>query len=697
MFKTIRTRIAVSSGLAMAFTLMIAMGMTTNAFTKVNEEITEKVKFQLTDATRLNLRSTASEQGKIIANKLFPVLANLDQVRSIIELSAESQSSAEMIVKQFIAALEAQDKAVFAGYMVWEEKTWPIESEIGAVKAINTKGYLAPFFFPNANDSFDMVAMESFTNSKLNNNGERTDDWHLMPYETGKTFVMEPYMYSVRGAEELITTISQPLKLNGKIIGSLGFDLSLIELQSQSESLAEELFDGEGTIIISSWKGAVLAHSKRSDDVGKKVSSKLLSQWGKIQSLATQNDIGMVTIGNDEYAVTSVDTSGAAWIVMVLVPTSKLTQSVIAFENWSGEQNVEAIKQGVLAGVIAVLLGIGVMSMVASSLGKVLMNLVERFKDVAQGDGDLTYRIEVKGKDESAQLAHWFNTFLGHMQEMLCTVMDTSVQVDKIATEGQQRAESSKDKLNTQANEVNSLVTAINEMSATAQEVANSAVQASAAASEVQNNSLSGMARMDNAALAVSELATKVNDAKEQTNHLVESSAAIQSILTEIGGIAEQTNLLALNAAIEAARAGEAGRGFAVVADEVRCLATRTQSSTKEIRTMLARLEQETQSIVVLMQESQQQAVETKEETQSAHVALTEINHAIEVINDMNAQIASAAEEQSSVSEEINRNVVIINDTATDAMDSMTASVLNSNELTNKAAELHQELNKFKL
>lgn len=350
-----------------------------------------------------------------------------------------------------------------------------------------------------------------------------------------------------------------------------------------------------------------------------------------------------------------------------------------------------------MAGIIAALIGIVAMTMIATSLGKVLTNLVERFKDAAQGEGDLTYRIEVKGKDETAQLAHWFNTFLARIQEMLLTVMATADQVDKNASEGQARAAASRDQLNVQVNEVNSLATAINEMSATAQEVANSAVQAAAAASQVQSNSANGMSRMDNAASAVDNLASQVNDAQHQTQNLVASSTAIQGILSEIGGIADQTNLLALNAAIEAARAGEAGRGFAVVADEVRNLATRTQGSTEEIRAMLARLEQETQSIVVLMEQSQKQAVDTKEETQAAQLALAEINQAIEVINDMNNQIASAAEEQSSVSEEINRNVVVINDTAMEVMDTMSSSVAISNELTAKASDLHGELSKFKL
>ncbi|MCS0455186.1 methyl-accepting chemotaxis protein [Vibrio diabolicus] len=697
MFNSIRTRIAVSAGGAMAFTLLIAMGMTTNAFTQVNEQITTKVKSQLTEATTTDLSNTAIQQGLNISNQLEPVLANLKQARSIIELSAETAATPDIIVKQFIASLEAQNKAVFAGYMVWEKPSWVEPTIQDKSLGFNSEGYLAPFFSPNSHNSFDVVAMDSFSNTELNNNGERKDDWHLMPYETGKTFVMEPYMYPVRGKQELITTISQPIKLRGEIIGSLGFDLSLNELQSQSEDYASDLFDGQGRILISSWKGITLANSSQAGQVGKKVSHELASQWARIQSIAKQKGAGLVTFGGDEYAITAIETSDAPWIVMVSVPSSFLKKNVDDYERWSEEQSAEALEKGVWAGIIAALIGIVAMTMIATSLGKVLTNLVERFKDAAQGEGDLTYRIEVKGKDETAQLAHWFNTFLARIQEMLLTVMATADQVDKNASEGHARAAASRDQLNVQVNEVNSLATAINEMSATAQEVANSAVQAAAAASQVQSNSANGMSRMDNAASAVDNLASQVNDAQHQTQNLVASSTAIQGILSEIGGIADQTNLLALNAAIEAARAGEAGRGFAVVADEVRNLATRTQGSTEEIRAMLARLEQETQSIVLLMEQSQKQAVDTKEETQAAQLALAEINQAIEVINDMNNQIASAAEEQSSVSEEINRNVVVINDTAMEVMDTMSSSVAISNELTVKASDLHGELSKFKL
>lgn len=679
----------------MVFTLGIAMAFTTYSFTEVQQQITDKVSTQLSETTKANLISTATEQSNTLNSQLAPVLANLVQLRAMLELSSSSDASADLLVEQFIAALKTQNDTVFAGYMVWEEQHWQNPTTANGLAAINEQGYLSPFFSPTAT-SFEPAAMASFRNQNLNSNGERIDEWHLAPFESGNTFVMEPYYYDVRGNKELITTISQPLKVDGKIVGSLGFDWSLAEFQGQSEQLARQLYQGQGDIMITSWDGIIMAHSKNAADVGKKVSGETAARWSNIQAMANNPRDELLTLGHEIVAVSSVDTSGEPWVVMVAIPADLLAKDVTEFTNWSEAQSESAISKGITAGIMAAIVGIIAMLTLATRIGNILAQLVDRMRDIAEGEGDLTHRIQINSKDETGQLAHWFNTFLSRMQDTLRHATNTAEHVDASAGEGRIKADVAKDKLLTQLGEVNSLATAINEMSATAQEVANSAVQAAAAANQVQTSSQDGISKMDYAANSVTQLAERIHNAQDQIQRLAESSAAIQNILSEIGGIADQTNLLALNAAIEAARAGEFGRGFAVVADEVRNLANRTQNSTEEIKGMLSRLEDETQSIVHLMEESQQQASDTRGETQAAQIALEEINAAINVINDMNNQIASAAEEQSSVTEEVNRNVVIINETANDAMESMNESVEITVSLASNAADLRKELNNFR-
>lgn len=381
---------------------------------------------------------------------------------------------------------------------------------------------------------------------------------------------------------------------------------------------------------------------------------------------------------------------------MVSIPTEVLQQEITDFNHFSNELSQQALSNGLLSGLMSSIIGIVLIFFIAKSIGTTLINLTNHFENIAQGDGDLTQRINVASKDEIGQLAFWFNTFIEKIQNTLHNAKETAELVSQSSANTMTETEKSQIKLQSQVNEVTQLATAINEMSATAQEVASSALQAATAASQIQASSEDGQKIMNNAAASVEELASFINEAQEQVVNLAASSNDIQKILLEIGGIAEQTNLLALNAAIEAARAGEQGRGFAVVADEVRNLASRTQSSTQEINSMLVILQQNTQSIVTVMDSSQKQALATREETLIAQQNLQEISSAILVANDMNNQIASAAEEQSSVSEEINRNVTSINEAANEVLTDMHNSLNDTAELTKESHSLTQKLSAFK-
>ncbi len=695
MFKSIKTRIALSAGLAILVTLSTAMFFTTISYNSVNKEITQRVSDQLSTNIDQNLLSIANQQRSELNGLFSPVLSNLIQLKSMLELSNNEGDTAKHLIQQFTTSLEMQNESVFAGFMVWEKSNFIIDDSDITKAAVNKNGYLAPFFSPNA-QSFEALAMDSFKNTKLNDNGERIDEWHLTPFETGNRFVMEPYYYNVRGNEELITTISLPLVHNNTIVGSLGFDWSVKSFQEISKKAAKTTGIPETGVSIISWDGRFLAFSAESDLIGKKVEKEFAQQWTSIQQRIKNENAFLEEIGRFKVAIAKIETGGNPWIVMVSIPKETLQKEITDFNTLSNELSNNALSNGLLSGLISSIIGIAIIFILARQIGNSLMNLTSRFENIAQGDGDLTQRINIDSKDEIGQLAFWFNTFIEKVQNTLHNAKDTAELVSQSSMNTMAETEKSQVKLQNQVNEVTQLATAINEMSATAMEVASSALQAATAASQIQTSSEDGQKIMDRAAASVEELAQFINEAQEQVVNLSASSNDIQNILAEIGGIAEQTNLLALNAAIEAARAGEYGRGFAVVADEVRNLASRTQTSTQEINNMLGVLQQNTQSIVTVMDNSQKQALSTKEETLIAQENLKEISSAILVANDMNNQIASAAEEQSSVSEEINRNVTSINEAANEVLCDMQTSLKDTEELTKESHSLTEKLNEFK-
>ncbi|WP_410524923.1 methyl-accepting chemotaxis protein [Pseudomonas sp. DTU_2021_1001937_2_SI_NGA_ILE_001] len=245
--------------------------------------------------------------------------------------------------------------------------------------------------------------------------------------------------------------------------------------------------------------------------------------------------------------------------------------------------------------------------------------------------------------------------------------------------------------------EIDQVATAVQEMTATAQDVALNATKAAQAANNADSAASEGMGIVQNTSSAIGSLAREIGRAVEVVQNLSRDSESIDAILTTIRSIAEQTNLLALNAAIEAARAGEQGRGFAVVADEVRNLAQKTQQATQEIQTMIQQLQSGTRQVVQVMQDSQARTDESVDHAAQAAEALNSITQAVSVINEMNTQIASAAEEQSAVAEDINRNVISIGQVAGQVASGADEASQASAELTRLAEQQRRLINQFKV
>jgi methyl-accepting chemotaxis protein len=326
-----------------------------------------------------------------------------------------------------------------------------------------------------------------------------------------------------------------------------------------------------------------------------------------------------------------------------------------------------------------------------------LQSLRDSLTDLNRGEADLTRRLPESGNDEVGIIVKEFNAFVEMLEPLLREVISashrTKAAVDQVALVTAQTREG----VFKQQTETDQVATAINEMTATVQEVARNAANAASAATQADSETTRGRGVVDQTVSSIAVLADDVERAAGVIQQVGNDSANIQKVIEVISAIAEQTNLLALNAAIEAARAGEQGRGFAVVADEVRTLATRTQAATGEIHQIIERLRSGATEAVKAMEQGRTQARSSVEQATQAGQALRAIAEAVATINDMNAQIASAAEEQSSVAAEINRNIVNISQVADETTLRAQQTSKQTGELSHTTAELQTLVGRFKV
>lgn len=314
---------------------------------------------------------------------------------------------------------------------------------------------------------------------------------------------------------------------------------------------------------------------------------------------------------------------------------------------------------------IAVSLAVLVLTIVATlvignRITRPLEAAVAALNNIASGEGDLTRRLSATSTDEVGTLSLAFNHFIEQIQSLVSQVGVTSSHVFDVSARLKDSSSQFITQMQGHRRETEQVVTAVTEMSSTAQEVASSAANAATATSAASAEAVQAREVVAVATHSINQLVSEVDQAAHVIQQLAQETGKIGSVVEVIRGIAEQTNLLALNAAIEAARAGEQGRGFAVVADEVRSLAGRTQQSTVEINSMLQRLQSGVAEAVEVMQSSQARSEETIHETGKISNSLDGVAAAVDTINEMNLQIATAAEEQNAVAEEINRNLVAI-------------------------------------
>lgn len=343
----------------------------------------------------------------------------------------------------------------------------------------------------------------------------------------------------------------------------------------------------------------------------------------------------------------------------------------------------------------AVVIGVISAYLLTVAITTPIQKAVDAANQLAQGD--LAINVGETSKDETGKLLDAVQNTANHLKQMISTISSASGELASASEELAVVTEQTSKGISQQETETEMVATAMNEMTTTVHDVANNAAKASDAANQADEEAISGAQVVQHTINSINSLSESVNNSSEKLNEVQQEVFNIAKILEVIRGIADQTNLLALNAAIEAARAGEQGRGFAVVADEVRTLAARTQGSTSEIQVIIEQLQVGTQSTVEAMNQGKSEADNCVEQAHKTSEALEAITHAISVINDMNMQIASASEQQSIVAEDINKNVVNVKRVAEENAVASNQTSSSSTEIARLAEDLGQLVAEFKV
>ncbi|WP_324030605.1 methyl-accepting chemotaxis protein [Aeromonas caviae] len=697
-FRSIQNRILVLAGVAMTTALVILILLNQYSGRQTQQLTIDSSRAALQQEAWQKVSANARAEAATITQLLQKGLSYTQQMASVFarqqegKLPLDRQQATDLLKAQL--ALEPQLYGAFAGF---EPNGFDGLDERFAGQAVlgsDDKGRFVPYFYRDK-EQIGSDLLLSIEKSDPDEFGNPANDYYACPKREGRPCLIDPFKVDINGQQVLVSTITTPILVDGRFKGIAALDLAVDSISRQAQSLNSNIYDGKGETLIVSAAGVITGTSGDASLLGSRADKLLGNGWQQYLKPEVQRQEL-----DDAFRISvpiAVPGMARNWAIIVTLPYKVVLAGADELARQLTDMNRAAMTQQLIGALIVLALALGTMLVIARSITGPIRQMVSLVDDIADGEGDLTKRLESRSRDELGALARGINRFIDKLQALLGDVQKTASEVHRHAGDTDRIAGQTDNNLQHHQAEMEQMLTAVQEMSYVSQEVATHANNTADSAKQAQSAADEGKVRFQRVIHSMHKVAAEAGKGAEVVEGLAHDSEQITSILTVIQGIADQTNLLALNAAIEAARAGEQGRGFAVVADEVRKLAGNTQQAVQNTQELIDKIRHSSTNAVNAIQQSQQLTHQAVGEADQAEAALGSIFQAIATINDMTYQIASAAEEQSSVSETVSGNLsktsALANDIARDA-----TSTANASQALRQAAErLQQLLGQFRL
>ena len=649
--------------------------------------VSHMVRTEAEQAAILGAQQLARAEGERIVGGLLGELAGARSLASVLATRGDWPADKRRdYVNRVLNRYLADHANLLGSWTAWEPDAFDgLDAQFANTPGHDATGRFVPYWYRDG----AKLGFEPLKDYETPGIG----DYYLLAKKSQRAVILEPFKYPVGGVEKLLTSLVVPLIEDGRFVGVVGVDLLIANLQDQ----IAQLHAFKGSAALFGQQGTVIAHPD-SKQLGRNLKETEAAELGPdLPAFAEAVRQGKSFLAHRP----SPAGMGKTLIVSQAIPLGEV-QGNWALTMRLPESEVMAdanrlIGRVILVSGIGLALLIAIILLLSRSLAGPLRQVVAALTDIASGGGDLTNRLPVTGRDEIAQLAAAFNAFADQIHDLVVQLVSATSQLAAAAEELFVTSEDADTQIQQQRGEIEQVASAVEEMTTTVQEVARHAAEAADAAGAADREAGAGTQIVQDSVQRIAGLVGEVHEAAEAIRQLEVHSGSIGKVLDVIRGIAQQTNLLALNAAIEAARAGEQGRGFAVVADEVRTLASRTEVSTAEIQEMIEQLQGGAERAVKAMRQSESRSAETVTHAERAGQSLGTIGGAIIRIHEMNAQIATASEEQSAVAEEISRNLANISTSVDHSARGSSQIARASQQLAQLAAQLQQRLGQYKI